>query len=102
MARKREYGDRVRKIEYAAFTPLVCSTSGGMRKETAIAYKHLAGLLAKKRKTQYSITLAWMRCTVLFALIYSAVTAIRGSRSHVCRQQKSDFELGCRESVLRA
>ena len=102
MAKKREYHDRVREVEYAAFTPLVFSTSGGMGKETAIAYKHLAGLLAEKRKTQYSITLAWMRCTVSFALIRSAMMTIRGSRSHVCRQQNSDIELGCRESGLRA
>ena len=102
MAKKREYGDRVREVEYAAFTPLVFSTSGGMGKETAIAYKHLAGLLAEKRKTQYSIILAWMRCTVSFALIRSAVMAIRGSRSHVCRQQNSNIELRCRESGLRA
>ena len=26
MAKKREYGDRVREIEYAAFTPLVTVT----------------------------------------------------------------------------
>ena len=78
MAKKREYRDRVREVEYVSFTPLVFSTSGGMGKETAIAYKHLAGLPAEKRKTQYSITLAWMRCTVSFALIRSAVMAITG------------------------
>ena len=100
MAKKREY--RVREIEYAAFTPLVFSTFGGMGKETAIAYKHLAGLLAEKRNTQYSITLVWMRCTVSFALIRSAVTAIRGSRSNMCREQNQDIELGCKESGLRA
>ena len=74
---------RVREVEYAAFTPLVFSTSGGLEKETAIAYKHLAGFLAEKRKTQYGTILAWMRCTVSFALIRSAVMARRGSRSHV-------------------
>ena len=79
-AKKREYGDRIREVEYAVFTPPVFSTTGGQGKETTIAYKRLAELLATKRKSEYSITLAWMRCSLSFALIRSAVTAIRGSR----------------------
>ena len=57
MVKKREHGDRVGKIEYAAFTPLVFSTSGGMRKETAIAYKHLACLQRKERLSKASLSL---------------------------------------------
>ncbi len=34
-AKKREYGDRVREIEFASFTPLVFATTGGMGRETA-------------------------------------------------------------------
>ena len=60
MAKKREYGDRIREVEYAVFTPLVFSTTGGMGKEiTIIVYKRLAELLAQKRKSEYGITLAW-------------------------------------------
>ena len=70
-AKKREYGDRIREVEYAVFTPLVFSTTGGQGKETTIAYKRLAELLATKRKLEYSITLAWMRCSLSFALIRS-------------------------------
>ena len=55
-AKKREYGDRIREVEYAVFTPLVFSTNGGQGKETTIAYKRLAELLATKRKSEYSIT----------------------------------------------
>ena len=67
-------------MEYAVFTPLVFSATGGQGKETTIAYIRLAELLAMKRKSEYNITLAWMRCSLSFALIRSAVTAIRGSR----------------------
>ena len=65
----REYGDRIREVEYAVFTPLVFSTTGGMGKETTAAYKHLAELLAQKPKSEYGITLAMMPCTLSFALI---------------------------------
>ena len=77
---KREYGDRIREVEYAVFTPLVFSATGGQGKETTIAYIRLAELLATKRKSEYNITLAWMRCSLSFALLQSAVMAIRGSR----------------------
>ena len=48
MVKKREYGDRAREVEYGVFTPIVFSTTGGMAKETTIAYKRLAELPAKK------------------------------------------------------
>ena len=79
-AKKREYGDRIREVENASFTPLVFSTTGGLSKETSIAYKRMAELLAIKRKTEYSTTLAWMKCSLSFALIISAVACIRGTR----------------------
>ena len=100
MAKKREYGDRIREVEYAVFTPLVFSTTGRMRKETTVAYKRLAELLAQKRKSEYGITLAWMRCTLSFALIRSAVMAIRGSRSASNRNPDVNIELGYSEGRL--
>ena len=77
--KEREYGDRIREVENASFTPLVFSTAVGLSKETSIAYKRMAVLLASKRKTEYSTTLAWMRCSLSFALISSAVASIRGT-----------------------
>ena len=48
---ERSYGQRVRDIEHAAFTPRVLSTSGGMGRETITTfYKRLADLLSNKRK----------------------------------------------------
>ena len=85
MTKKREYGDRIREVSYAVFTPLMFSTTGGMEKKTTVAYKRLAELIAQKRKSEYGITLAWMRCTLSFALIRSAVMAIRGGRSALNR-----------------
>ena len=44
--KKREYGDHVRSIESASFTPLVFSTFGGLGREASIFYSRLANLLA--------------------------------------------------------
>ena len=93
MAKKREYADKIREVEHAVLTPLVSSTTGDIGKETAVAYKRLAELIAQKRKSEYGITLAWMRCTLSFALIPSAVMAISGSRSSN-RNPDANIELG--------
>ena len=43
-AKKREYGDRVREVELASFTPLVFATTGGMGREATIFYRRLADI----------------------------------------------------------
>ena len=86
-AKKREYGDRIREVESASFTPLVFATTGGRGREATVFYKHLADLVSTKNNTAYSKTMAWMRCTLSFSLLRSAVTCIRGScsSSHGCQ-----------------
>jgi len=66
-------GDRIREVEQASFTPLVFATTGGMGKEAMVFYRRLASLLSHHNSTAYSLTLAWMRCTLFFsvALCYS-------------------------------
>ena len=63
-AKKWEYGDIIREVRNASFTPLVFSTTVELSKETSIAYKRMAVLLATKRKTEFSTTFAWMRCSL--------------------------------------
>ena len=46
LEKRRQYGQRIREVEHASFSPLVFSTSGGMGKSTTIVYKRLAHLLA--------------------------------------------------------
>ena len=69
-AKKREYSERIREVERAAFTPLVLTTTGSTAKETAIFFKRLADQLADKRKDSYSTIMGWLRCRV--SLLYSA------------------------------
>ena len=69
LEKKREYGDRVRSVESASFTPLVFSTFGGLGREATIFYSRLANLLAVRHNIQYSQMLSWMRCTISFSLL---------------------------------
>ena len=98
--KKREYGDRIRQIEMASFTPLVFSTTGGMGREATAFYKRLADLISNKRNTTYSKAIAWIRCNLAFSLIRSAIMCIRGSRSTSHRVPDSSIELGVAESHL--
>ena len=79
--KQRKYEQRVREVELGSFTPLIFSSSGGMAKSTAVAYKRLASLLANKRDQPYSVVLAWLRCHLSFSLLRSAITCLRGARS---------------------
>ena len=79
--KKRAYEQRVREVEHASFVPLVMSATGGLAKEATNFYKRLASLLAEKWDQQYSSTLYWLRCSILFSLLRSAIQCIRGARS---------------------
>jgi len=60
---------------------LVFYTFGGLGKEATIFfYNRLADLLSLKHNITYHRTLSWMRCSLSFSLLRSAIFAIRGSR----------------------
>ena len=76
------YEDRVIQIEHGCFTPLVFSTSGGMGPSASIVFfKRLASLLSMKRNAHYGSVMSWIRCKISFALIYSAILCLHGTRS---------------------
>lgn len=79
--KKRAYEQRVREIEHASFVPLVMSATGGLAKEASNFYRRLASLLAEKWDQPYSSTLHWLRCSLSFSLLRSAIQCIRGARS---------------------
>ena len=78
--KKREYGDRIRHVERASFTPLVFLTTGGMAPECARFNKRLAELIAMKTGERYSDVIRHIRTRLRFALLKSTVAAIRGFR----------------------
>ena len=75
---KEEYS-RVCVVEWGAFTLLVMSSTGGMTRESTIFCKRIADILARKKNMSYCQILHLIRCSVSFALLRSAVMAIRGS-----------------------
>ena len=81
MRKKPEYGEHVREIENATFTPLVFAATGGMGEEVSIFYKRIAELLSVKTKKTYTETIRIIKCRLSFSLICSAILCIRGSRS---------------------
>ena len=74
------YGERVRDVERASFTPLVFSSTGGMAKECTVVFKRLADMLTEKKKMPFSNMMFLIQCKISFALLRSAIRAIRGSR----------------------
>ncbi len=81
LEKKRAYEQRVREVEHASFTPLVLSASGGLGKETTVFYKRLASLLAEKWDQPYHQVINWLRCSLSYSLLRSAIQCVRGSRS---------------------
>ena len=79
--KKRCYGQRVRDVERAAFTPLVFSSTGGMAMECTTFYKRLSSMIAEKRKMRYQHVITWLRCKISFILLKQSIMAIRCSRS---------------------
>ena len=85
LAKKREYGQRVREVEHGVFTPIILSTTGGMGKEAATFYKRLGDLIAQKRQKPYATVMGWLRCRLSFASLRASIMCIRGSRSSLHR-----------------
>ena len=60
-AKNREYGDRIREVEMASFTPLVFATTGGMGREASAFYRRLCALMAAKNNSTYTAP-PWHGC----------------------------------------
>ena len=60
---------------------LIISATGGCGKAANVCYKRLVSLLALKWDQPYSLTLAWMRCKLSFALLRSTVQCFCGAHS---------------------
>ena len=78
--KRRAYEERVRNVEGSSFVPLIFSTSGGMGPAATTTFKRLAHLLSDKLNIPYSGMMNFLRCRLSFALLRSAITALRGSR----------------------
>ena len=73
MIKNRAYGQCIREIEHASFTPVILSATGGLAHEATFFYKRLASLLAQKWGDEYSTVMGWLRCSLSFSLLHSAI-----------------------------
>ena len=78
---REKYNERVIQLEHGTFTPLVFSATGGLGRECEKFYNRLASIIAEKRGHSYSLLVTWMRRKILFSLMNSVTTCLRGSRS---------------------
>ena len=79
----RAYGQRICEIEYASFTPVIMSATGELAHEATYFYKRLASLLSHKWGDEYSVVMGWLRCSLSFSLLRSAIQYVRGARSSI-------------------
>ena len=74
--KKRKYNSRVTEIEQGTFT-----TTGGMADECLRYHSRLTELLSAKKQESYATTISWVRAKVSFAILWSALLCLRGSRT---------------------
>ena len=74
--KKKTYNERILQVEHGSFTPLVMSATGEMCRDCKKFYSSLAEIICEKRKTNYNVTITWIRRkkSHLFALIVEACT----------------------------
>ena len=79
--KQRAYGQRIREIEFASFTPIVMSAAGGLAPKATTFHKRLASLLASKWGNEYCVVMGWLYCSLSFLLLWSAIACVHGARS---------------------
>ena len=77
--KKKTYNEIILQVEHGSFTPLVMSATGGMSRECKKFYSRLAEMICKKTKTNYNVTITWIRRKTAFSLIKSVGICRRGS-----------------------
>ena len=55
------------------------SATGGLAHEATCFYKRLASLLSHKWGDEYSVVMGWLRCSLSFSLLRSAIQCVRGA-----------------------
>ena len=80
--KKIMYERRVLEVELPSLTPLVFTTTGGMRRKCLRYHSRLAELISIKKGEDYAKTLTWIRGKVSFSILRSALLCLRGSRSN--------------------
>ena len=87
--KKQKYASRIIDVENGTFTPLVFTTTAGMSQECQRYHSRLAKLISSKKLEDYATTITWIRTKVSFAILWSALVCLRGTRS---RRRKTNVQ----------
>ena len=98
-AKEREYGDRIREVEHADFTPLVFTCAGAIAPQSSVVVKRLAEKLSAKQDIPFSVVSGWLRCRLSFALLRTTLICIRGTRPYR-RPAENNIELAVGEAHI--
>ena len=79
--KKPEYNQQILQVEHRSFTPLAFSCFGGMSRECSHFFLHTAGRLANRRKEPKSKISTWIKARLNFALIWSMLLCLRGTKT---------------------
>ena len=89
----REYGERIKEVERADFTPLVFTSTGGMAPRSHFVIKRLAEMMSEKQNLSFSVVSGWLRCRLSFALLRTTLLSVRATRSKKVKCD-NNIELG--------
>ena len=78
-AKKREYNERILRIDHGTFTPMVFSTFGGIGYEGNRFLKKLNEKIAEKRFESLGNTMSYIRTKYSFSLLRTTLLCIRGT-----------------------
>ena len=78
--KKRQYNERVIRVEHGSFTPLVFSAFGGAGRETERFLSLLIKKIAEKRDLPISVIANYVRTKLSFVLVRAQVLCLRGFR----------------------
>ena len=76
--KKRQYNERIIRVDRGSFTPLIFITNGGMGRESQNFVNALAALFAEKRDELFGKTINWIRTRLSFALIRLSILVFVG------------------------
>ena len=93
--KRRQYEERVQRVERSSFVPLIFTTSSSCSALTTVALKRLAAALSVARNLDYAITMGWLRCRLSFCLLRSAIMCMRGTRSRRTFRATDIPDLAC-------
>ena len=81
--KNRAYGQRIREIEHASFTPVVMLATNRLAHEATYFYKRLASLLSHKWGDEYSVVIGRLQYSLSFSLLCSAIQCVCGVHSSI-------------------